>query len=107
MRNSRMEEHKLESILLGEISITSDMQMTSPLWASLVAQRLKHLPGMWETWVQSLGQEDPQEKEMATHSSLLPGKSHGLSSLVGYRPWGGKESDTTERLHFHFPGLYH
>ena len=43
------------------------------LWgmASLVAQRLKHLPGMLETWVRSLGWEDPLEKEMATHSSIL------------------------------------
>ena len=41
------------------------------LGASLVAQRLKHLPGMWETWVRSLGWEDPLEKEMATHSSIL------------------------------------
>ena len=39
--------------------------------ASLVAQRLKHLPPMWETQVQSLGQEDPLEKEMATHTSIL------------------------------------
>ena len=39
--------------------------------ASLVAQRLKLLPLMRETWVQSLGQEDPLEKEMATHSSIL------------------------------------
>ena len=37
----------------------------------LVAQRLKHLPAMWETWVQSLGWEYPLEKEMATHSSTL------------------------------------
>ena len=37
----------------------------------LVAQRLKHLPAMRETWVQSLGLEDPLEKEMATHSSIL------------------------------------
>ena len=37
---------------------------------SLVAQRLKHLPAMWGTWVRSLGQEDPLEKEMATHSSI-------------------------------------
>ena len=36
-----------------------------------MAQRLKHLPGMWETWVRSLGWEDPLEKEMATHSSIL------------------------------------
>ena len=40
-------------------------------WASLVGQRLKRLPAMWETWVQSLGWEDPLEKEMATHSSIL------------------------------------
>ena len=39
--------------------------------ASLVAQRLKRLPAMQETWVQSLGLEDPLEKEMATHSSIL------------------------------------
>ena len=42
--------------------------------ASLVAQRVKSLPAMWETWVQSLGQEDPLEKEMATHSSILARK---------------------------------
>ena len=41
------------------------------LRASLVAQRLKLLPAMWETWVWSLGREDPLEKEMATHSSTL------------------------------------
>ena len=39
--------------------------------ASLMAQRLKHLPAVPETWVRSLGQEDPLEKEMATHSSIL------------------------------------
>ena len=39
--------------------------------ASLVAQRLKRLPAMWEIWFQSLGREDPLEKEMATHSSIL------------------------------------
>ena len=39
--------------------------------ASLVAQRVKHLPAMWETRVQSLGREVPLEKEMATHSSIL------------------------------------
>ena len=41
------------------------------LWASLVAQMVKRLPTMRETWVRSLGQEDPLEKEMATHSSTL------------------------------------
>jgi len=41
---------------------------------SLVAQTVKHLPTMWETWVQSLGQEDFLEKEMVTHSSILAWK---------------------------------
>ena len=40
-------------------------------WASLVAQIVKNLPAMPETWVQSLGQEDPLEKGMATYSSIL------------------------------------
>ena len=49
-----------------------------------------------ETQVQSLGWEDPMEKEMATHSSILAGKSHGQRSLVGYRPWGHTDVDMTE-----------
>ena len=40
-------------------------------WVSLVAQMVKNLPAMWETWVQSLGGEDPLEKGKATHSSIL------------------------------------
>ena len=42
---------------------------------------------------------------MAPTPVLLPGKSHGWKSLVGYSPWGLEESDTTERLHFHFHAL--
>ena len=45
-----------------------------PFRASLVAQTVKRLPAMWETWVQSLGWEDPLEKEMATHSSTIAWK---------------------------------
>ena len=41
------------------------------IWASLVAQMVKPLPAMQEAWVQSLGREDPLEKEMTTHSSIL------------------------------------
>ena len=41
------------------------------LWASLVAQMVKNLPAMWETWVQSQGWEDPLEEGMATHSIIL------------------------------------
>ena len=69
--------------------------------ASLVAQTIKHLSAMQETQIRSLGWEDALEKEMAATPVFLPGKSHGLRSLVGYRPWGRKDSDTTERLHFH------
>ena len=58
---------------------------------------------MQETWALSLGREDPLEKEMATHSSVLAWESHGQRSLVGYSPWGHKESDTTERLHTKMP----
>ena len=66
---------------------------------SLVAQRLKRLPAMWDTRVLSLGREDPLEKEMASHSSILAGESHGWRSLVGYSQRGRKESDTTEQPH--------
>ena len=48
---------------------------------------VKNLPAMQDTWVQSLGWEDPLEKEMATHSSILAWRI----------PWSHKESDTTER----------
>ena len=50
------------------------LQCPCPLWASLVAQRVKYLPAIQETWVRTLGQEDPLEKEMATHSSTLAWK---------------------------------
>ena len=68
-----------------------------------MAQMVKRLPTMWETRVQSLGQEDLLEKEMATHSSTLAWKIpwSETPSLVGYNPWGRKESDTTEQLHIH------
>ena len=48
-----------------------DLSRIPCLGASLVAQMIKNLPAVWETWVQSLGQEDPLEKRMATHSSTL------------------------------------
>ena len=51
---------------------------------------------MWETWVQSLGWEDPLEKELATHSSILAWKIPWTEELGGYSPQGCKESDTTE-----------
>ena len=72
--------------------------------ASLVAQRLKHLPAMQETQVRSLGWEDTLEKEMATHSSILAWRIPWMEEPGGLQ--GCKESDMTERLHFHFHGTY-
>ena len=69
-------------------------------WATLVVQRLKHLPAMWETWVRSLGQEDPLEKEMATHASILAWRIPWTEELGGLQSMDCKESDTTELLHF-------
>ena len=66
------------------------------LKASLVVQRLKRLPAMWENWVRSLGQEDPLEKEMATHSSILAWRIPWTEELGGLQSTGHKESDTTE-----------
>ena len=57
---------------------------------------VKNLPAMHKTQVRSLGQEDPLEKGMATHSSILPGEFHRQKSLAGYSPWGLKESGMTE-----------
>ena len=55
---------------------------------------------MWETWFRSLGGEDPLEKEMATHSSILAWRIPRTEELGGLQFMGRKESDTTERLHF-------
>ena len=57
---------------------------------------------MRETWVRSLGREDPLEKEMATHSGILAWRIPWTKELCGLQSMGRKESDTTERLHFHF-----
>ena len=62
----------------------------------LVAQRLKRLPAMRETWVQSLGWKDPLEKEMATHSSILAWRIPWMEEVGGLQSMGHKESDTTE-----------
>ena len=61
-----------------------------------MVQRLKRLPAMWETWVQSLGPEDPLEKEMATHSRILAWRIPWTEELGGLQSTGRKESDTTE-----------
>ena len=63
------------------------------IWVSLVAQMVKNLPAVWETWIRSLGWEDALEKEMQPTPVFWPGEVHVL-----YSPWGHKESDTIEWL---------
>ena len=61
-----------------------------------MAQRLKRLPEMWETWVRSLGREDPLEKEMATHSSILAWRI----------PWMEEPGRLTFRSLIHFELIF-
>ena len=61
-----------------------------------MAQIVKNLPAKWETWVRFLGREDPLERGMATHFSILAWRIPWTEEPG--RPWGHKESDTIEQL---------
>ena len=76
------------------------LELDREQWTSLVAQMVKRLPTMWDTRVQSLGREDPLEKEMATHSSTLVWKIPWTEEPGRLQSMDCKESDTTEQLHF-------
>ena len=66
---------------------------------SQVDQKVKNLSAVQETWVLSLGQEDPLERKMATYSSILAWRISQIEeSGAGYSPWGRKESGMTEQL---------
>ena len=71
------------SILFNTFHIPVCIYLALVFAASLVAQRVKCLPAMRETWVQSLGGEDPLEKEMATHSSILAWKTPWMEKPSG------------------------
>ena len=75
-------------------------------WGTLMAQTVKHLPAMLETRVQSLGWEDPLEKEMANHSSILAWKIPWTEEPRGLQSMGYRELDTTERLHFNLESIW-
>jgi len=61
----------------------------------LLAQMVKNLPAIQETWIRSLGQEDSLEKKWLSTPVFLSGESLGQRSLAGYSPWGHKEQDMT------------
>ena len=66
-----------------------------------MAQRVKRLPAVWETGVRSLGREDPLEKEMTAHSSILAWEIPWAEEPSGLHPWDPKKSDMTEHTHAH------
>ena len=75
-------------------------------WAPLVSQTVKNPPAKWETWVQSLGWEDPLKEDMATYSSILTWEipwTEEPGGSMGHSPWGHKESDMNEHTHTHKP----
>ena len=76
-------------------TLTGFRDHPNPAWAPLVAQTVKNQPAMQET----LDQEDPLEKEMATHSSILDRRTPWIEEPGGLQSMGSQESDMTERLH--------
>ena len=75
-------------IIITWMEIEVGMDIGISIEASLVAQRVKNLPAMWETQVRSLGWEDPLQKGMATHSSILAGRIPQTEEPGGLHPMG-------------------
>ena len=99
MRNAELEEAQAGIKIAGENINNLKYANDTTLRASLMAQMVKCVPAMRETWVQSLGWEDLLEKEMATHSSILTRRIPWTEEPGRLQSTGHKESDTTERLH--------
>ena len=89
---------ELVLILFFIVFIQSSKDLLSSSKRPNVAQMEKNLPAMQETWVWSLGWEDPWRRKWQPTPVFLPGEFHGQRSLAGYSPWGCKESDTTVQL---------
>ena len=94
-------------------SDTTEVTQQQQQHAACMTQRVKRLPARWKTWVRSLRprfdpwvRQIPWRRKWQPTPVLLPGKSHGQRSLVGCSPWGRKESNMTEQLHFHFSSVW-
>ena len=84
------------------VVLTINNRLIAFLWASLVAQLIKNLPTMQETWVRSLLGKIPWTRKQQSIPVLLPGKFHGQRSRTGCSAWNCKELDTTVQLTFTF-----
>ena len=94
-------EASLQSVYQGEgkrpkLSLLSCQDFIGTSWASLIAQPVKNVAEMPETWPQALGWEDPLEKGMATHSSILAWRIPWTEEPGGIQSMGSQESDTAE-----------
>ena len=78
----------------------------SHVWVSSVAQMVKNPPAVQETWVRPLDWKDSLRRERLPIPVFWPREFHEQRSLVGYSPWGCKESDTTERISLSFVYIY-
>ena len=86
--------------------IDNEPKKATPLLRSL-AQMVKNLSVIWETWVPSLGWEDPWRKAWQPTPVFLPGESHGQRSLAGYSPWGLKDmTEVTKNTHVLIPDIH-
>ena len=95
MKNKKKEKHKkLHKYQAGGCLVVCQVHCSCRLLkysnAGLVAQMVKNLPAVKETWVRSLGQEDPLEKEMATHSSILAWRIPWVEELGGLQSMGSQ-----------------
>ena len=93
------------ALSLRYVCIRNSYYLCRDIRSSLVAQRVKHLPAMWETRVQSLGWEDPLGKEMATHSSTFAWKIPQMEN-GRLQSMGSQGAGHTERIHFHLMQWY-
>ena len=100
-------ERSLKLYFCAQLNSISDILIALDLLYCLVVQLVKRLPARQETWVQYLGMEDPLEKEMATHSSILAWITPYIEKPGGLHKWGHKESDTTEWLSLHLYFISH
>ena len=110
----RLKWENLHTLLSNDPSISSNFSVNISYkgnWAYLVAQWLKNLPAVQETWVLSLGQEDPLEKEVANHSSILawtipPREEPGSVQFMGLQRVGHDwATDThTHKGNYTYPG---